>query len=83
MGPYVCNRACEKVAPLYDNVYLARSGSAADCQTVADYGIPAQHIHLTSTLCSTILCRTARHHDQRPTHSQNCRQPRQVGHLRL
>ena len=38
IGAYVVNRACEKVVALYDNVYLCRCGSAADCQAVADYG---------------------------------------------
>lgn len=38
MGSYICNRACNKIAPLYDNVFLCRSGSAADCQIVSEYG---------------------------------------------
>ena len=37
-GNYVSNRASEKTTPLTDNVYLLRSGSAADTQVVADYG---------------------------------------------
>ena len=37
-GTYVSNRASDKITPLWDNVYLLRSGSAADCQLVADYG---------------------------------------------
>jgi len=37
-GTYVSNRASDKITPLWDNVYLLRSGSAADCQMVADYG---------------------------------------------
>jgi len=36
-GTYVSNRASDKITPLWDNVYLLRSGSAADCQLVADY----------------------------------------------
>ena len=32
------NRASDKLTALCDNVYLLRSGSAADTQAVADYG---------------------------------------------
>lgn len=38
MGAYVSNRASQKLAQLTDNVWLLRSGSAADTQAVADYG---------------------------------------------
>ena len=34
------NRASEKIAQLADNVYMGRSGDAADCQAVSDYGAP-------------------------------------------
>jgi 20S proteasome subunit beta 1 len=37
-GTYISNRASDKITPLSDNVYLLRSGSAADTQAVADYG---------------------------------------------
>lgn len=37
-GTYVSNRASDKITPLWDNVYLLRSGSAADTQVVSDYG---------------------------------------------
>ena len=37
-GNYISNRASDKITPLTDNVYLLRSGSAADTQVVADYG---------------------------------------------
>ena len=37
-GIYITNRACEKIVPLHDNIYMCRCGSAADCQTIADYG---------------------------------------------
>lgn len=37
-GTYVSNRASDKITDLSDNVYLLRSGSAADTQAVADYG---------------------------------------------
>lgn len=40
-GTYISNRASDKITPLADNVYLLRSGSAADTQAVADYGGPA------------------------------------------
>ncbi|KAF9679858.1 hypothetical protein SADUNF_Sadunf06G0059300 [Salix dunnii] len=36
-GVYVANRASDKITQLTDNVYLCRSGSAADSQTVSDY----------------------------------------------
>mmetsp|Transcript_4793 Transcript_4793/g.16509 ORF Transcript_4793/g.16509 Transcript_4793/m.16509 type:complete len:227 (-) Transcript_4793:66-746(-) len=36
-GTYVSNRASDKISPLTDNAYLARSGSAADTQAVTDY----------------------------------------------
>jgi 20S proteasome alpha/beta subunit len=37
-GNYVSNRASDKITSLADNVYLLRSGSAADTQAIADYG---------------------------------------------
>mmetsp|Transcript_6712 Transcript_6712/g.24856 ORF Transcript_6712/g.24856 Transcript_6712/m.24856 type:complete len:232 (-) Transcript_6712:87-782(-) len=36
-GTYVSNRASDKITPLCDNVFLCRSGSAADTQLVSDY----------------------------------------------
>ncbi|PSS36363.1 Proteasome subunit beta type-6 like [Actinidia chinensis var. chinensis] len=36
-GMYVANRASDKITKLTDNVYLCRSGSAADSQIVSDY----------------------------------------------
>lgn len=36
-GTYVSNRASNKITRLTDNVYLLRSGSAADTQAVGDY----------------------------------------------
>mmetsp|Transcript_19405 Transcript_19405/g.54044 ORF Transcript_19405/g.54044 Transcript_19405/m.54044 type:complete len:229 (+) Transcript_19405:157-843(+) len=36
-GTYVSNRASDKITALWDNVYLLRSGSAADTQVVSDY----------------------------------------------
>lgn len=42
-GTYVSNRASDKTTPLSDNVWLLRSGSAADTQLVSDYGtVPAR-----------------------------------------
>lgn len=40
-GTYVSNRASDKITPLADNVFLLRSGSAADTQAVCDYGASA------------------------------------------
>lgn len=37
-GNYVSNRASCKLTQLTDNVFLLRSGSAADTQAVGDYG---------------------------------------------
>ncbi len=38
VGNYISNRASNKIAPLADHVFLLRSGSAPDAQTVSDYG---------------------------------------------
>lgn len=38
MGAYISNRASDKITPLAENVWLLRSGSAADTQAIADYG---------------------------------------------
>ena len=45
-GTYVSNRASDKLTPLSDFVWLLRSGSAADTQAVADYGM---HLMLFAT----------------------------------
>lgn len=37
IGNYINNRTSDKITPLADNVFLARSGSAPDTQLVADY----------------------------------------------
>lgn len=42
-GNYVSNRASNKITRLTDNVYLLRSGSAADTQAVSDYGKRQMH----------------------------------------
>ncbi|KAJ8564520.1 hypothetical protein K7X08_000980 [Anisodus acutangulus] len=34
---YVANRASDKITQLTDNVYVCRSGSAADSQIISDY----------------------------------------------
>ncbi len=34
------NRTSDKITPLADNVFLCRSGSAADTQAVSDFGAP-------------------------------------------
>jgi len=35
-GPYVVNRVSDKITALADNIFVCRSGSAADTQTLAD-----------------------------------------------
>lgn len=37
MGTYVSNRVSRKITKLLDNVYICRSGSAADTQAITDY----------------------------------------------
>ncbi|GJN34025.1 hypothetical protein PR202_gb22658 [Eleusine coracana subsp. coracana] len=37
LGMYVANRASDKITSLTDNVYVCRSGSAADTQVISDY----------------------------------------------
>ena len=37
-GTYISNRTSDKITPLADNVFLCRSGSAADTQAVSDFG---------------------------------------------
>ncbi|CAI9103248.1 OLC1v1001699C1 [Oldenlandia corymbosa var. corymbosa] len=36
-GLYIANRASDKITQLPDNVYICRSGSAADSQIISDY----------------------------------------------
>jgi Proteasome subunit len=69
VGNYVSNRASNKLAPMSDNVFILRSGSAPDTQAIADYGVfldvsclsvpcPApveRRVKITGG-CSTILC---------------------------
>lgn len=38
MGQYISNRASCKLTLLSENVWLLRSGSAADAQAISDYG---------------------------------------------
>ena len=40
MGQYISNRASSKVTPLANDIWLLRSGSAADAQGISDYGEP-------------------------------------------
>ncbi|XP_058217297.1 proteasome subunit beta type-6-like [Rhododendron vialii] len=47
-GMYVANRASDKITQLTDNVYLYRSGSAADSQVVGDY--VRYHLHHHTSL---------------------------------
>ena len=37
VGNYISNRASNKIAPLAEHVFLLRSGSAPDAQTVSDH----------------------------------------------
>jgi 20S proteasome subunit beta 1 len=36
-GSYIANRVSDKITSIYDNIYVCRSGSAADTQALADY----------------------------------------------
>lgn len=45
-GNYVSNRASNKIMQLTDNVYLLRSGSAADTQAIGDYGEKQQRSNI-------------------------------------
>eukprot|EP00959_Pyramimonas_sp_CCMP1952_P355159 7439538-Pyramimonas_sp.AAC.1 len=45
IGNYISNRASDKVTPLCENVFLARSGSAPDTQLVSDYVRHMVHQH--------------------------------------
>ncbi|KAL6585645.1 hypothetical protein OROMI_002289 [Orobanche minor] len=44
-GMYVANRASDKITQLTENVYVCRSGSAADSQIVSDYVCYYLHQH--------------------------------------
>ncbi|KAF6167324.1 hypothetical protein GIB67_043185 [Kingdonia uniflora] len=44
-GMYVANRASDKITQLTDNIYLCRSGSAADSQAVSDYARLSLELH--------------------------------------
>lgn len=44
-GMYVANRASDKITKLTDNVYICRSGSAADTQIISDYVRHYLHQH--------------------------------------
>lgn len=68
-GAYISNRASEKITPLAENIWLLRSGSAADTQAIADYGVPPNFHTYTCTpvliyveqsiCCSQKPCRPA------------------------
>ena len=62
-GTYVSNRASDKTTPLCDNVWLLRSGSAADTQLVSDYGAPRRQAPPSLTLLppSSMVYKPARH----------------------
>jgi 20S proteasome subunit beta 1 len=44
-GTYISNRASNKIQQLTDNVFLLRSGSAADTQAIGDYGAARPRTH--------------------------------------
>jgi 20S proteasome subunit beta 1 len=54
-GNYVSNRASNKIMQLTDNVFLLRSGSAADTQAVGDYGKQQQQQQSTFVRCLTAV----------------------------
>jgi 20S proteasome subunit beta 1 len=62
-GVYVANRASDKITQLTDNIYLCRSGSAADSQIVSDYVRYFLHQHTiqlgqpATTKVAANLCR--------------------------
>lgn len=37
MGSYVSNRMSDKITPLFEDIFVCRSGSSADTQTLAGY----------------------------------------------
>ncbi|RVW88761.1 Proteasome subunit beta type-6 [Vitis vinifera] len=55
VGVYVANRASDKITQLTDNVYLCRSGSAADSQILSDYVRYYLHQHTHNVSCSIQL----------------------------
>lgn len=58
-GNYVSNRASDKITGLADNVYMLRSGSAADTQAIADYGDSHSYTILLPFCCfSACICCT-------------------------
>ncbi len=65
-GTYVSNRASDKIALLSDQVYLLRSGSAADTQLVSDYGALleafAQDLHSSKGTADICPCHAVRYY---------------------
>lgn len=59
IGNYIMNRASNKLAPLSDNTYMLRSGSAPDTQAISDYGEEScwavQQLSMLCTLARTLL----------------------------
>lgn len=62
-GNYISNRASNKIMQLTDNVFLLRSGSAADTQAVGDYGELQQCIACVY-IGIRLLCRDASGHSR-------------------
>ena len=90
MGTYINNRASNKITPLTDNVWLLRSGSAADAQAVADYGEPywmcfalthfLQRMSVSEhARCSEVLGKQSRHRSRQRALCAICGQPREAG----
>jgi len=62
-GTYISNRASNKIQQLTDNVFLLRSGSAADTQAIGDYGARgvAGRWCSSSSVASVLLLRACEH----------------------
>lgn len=59
-GNYIGNRATDKLTPLASNVYLLRSGSAADTQAIATYVQYYIAQHQSESNCEVKTCTAAR-----------------------
>jgi 20S proteasome subunit beta 1 len=49
MGAYIANRVADKITPIAPNVYVCRSGSAADTQAVSGYAEHFLRLHAAET----------------------------------
>eukprot|EP00244_Chara_vulgaris_P006830 TRINITY_DN2576_c0_g1_i2.p1 TRINITY_DN2576_c0_g1~~TRINITY_DN2576_c0_g1_i2.p1 ORF type:complete len:220 (+),score=30.25 TRINITY_DN2576_c0_g1_i2:1-660(+) len=70
-GTYVSNRASDKITPLSDNIYICRSGSAADTQIISDYVRHFLHQHTiekggpADVKTAATLCMQLSYHNKR------------------